>query len=335
MAWPPSAHFYLRMGATLLFLCLIVVAAALASGLVLTILFGMVYVVVTFQLPPVWMLSWILGGTTVSVLGLVAWEERNAPDHTVAATGATRVETEAYPTLVATVRTLCQHANAPVPTLYVAPTETPLSLVTGFSPRTARLVVSEGLLDSLPESELEAVLAHEIAHLKNRDVAVMTAATLPIAAAQRVVTLLTGHTQGVEYGQPSRASYADALLTLGLIAVPPLWLSGHLLWASFSRLREFAADSGAVSITGNPAALAAALRRIDDEVATRPTTDFRRVEISAFAIIEPDRDDPVGLFPPVGRPLTNLFTTHPPTSARVERLREATRRLETQHGSGK
>jgi heat shock protein HtpX len=322
------------MGATLLFLCLIVVVAALACGLVLTVLFGMIYVIVTFQLPTVQLLSWVLGGSAVCVLGIVAWEERNAPAHTVAATGATRVEQEAYPTLLATVRTLCQHANAPVPTLYVTPTETPLSLVTGFSPRAARLVVSEGLLDSLAEAELEAVLAHEIAHLKNRDVAVMTAATLPIAAAQRVVTLLTSHSQGVKYGQPSRASYADALLTLGLIAVPPLWLSGHVLWASFSRLREFAADRGAVATTGNPPALAAALRHIDDEVASRPTTDFRRVDISAFAIIESNRDDPVGLFPPVGRPLTNVFTTHPPTAARIERLREATRRMEPQNDPG-
>lgn len=331
MARSPNARLYVRMGGTLLLLCLTVVAAALATGLVLTLLFVVGYVLVTYQFPPIGVLLSVLGGSAFCVLAAVAWGERDAPDHLVAATGATRVEEADRPALVAVVRSLAQQADAPVPSVYVAPTETPLSLTTGFGPRTARLVVSEGLLDALPEAELRAVVAHELAHLKNRDTAVMTAATLPIAAAQRVVTLLIGRTRGVEYGQPSRAGYADALLTLGLLAVPPLWLCGHLLWASLSRSREFAADSGAVAITGDSAALAAALDRIDDDVAARPTADFRRVEVAAFAIVESDPHDPVGLFPPIGRPLTNLFATHPPTADRIERLQEATRTLEAQH----
>lgn len=322
------------MGATLSLLLLTVVGAALASGVVVTTLFVIVYVFATYDLPSVQFLLTVLGGSAACILGLVAWGERSAPGHAVSAIGATRIRKEDYPKLTSIVRSLSQQADTSVPSVYVAPTETPLSLTTGFRPRNARLVVSEGLLETLPEAELRAVVAHELAHVKNRDTAVMTAATLPIGAADRVVDLLAGRTRGARYGQPSRASYADALVTLGLLFVPPIWLCGHVLWASLSRVREFTADGGAIAITGDPAALATALERIDETIARRPTTDFRQVEVAAFAIVEADRTDPVGLFPPLGRPLTDVFATHPETRVRIERLREAAREQEKRRDSG-
>ena len=334
MVWSRNYHLYVRMSATLLLLFLTVVAAALASGLVLTLLFVIIYVFASYEFPPVQVLLPILGGSTVCILGVVAWGERSAPAHMVSALGATSIDEEDYPELMSSVRLLSQQADIPVPSIYVAPTETPLSLTTGFRPQNARLVVSEGLLDMLSEAELQAVVAHELAHIKNRDTSVMTVATLPIGAANRVVKILTGRTHGVHYGQPSRADYADALITVGLLFVPPIWLCSHLLWASLSRIREFTADRGAVAMTGDPAALATALRRIDETIANRPTTDFRQVEVAAFAIVEADRTDPGGVFPSLGRPLTDMFATHPETTTRIERLQLATREWETQPDSG-
>jgi heat shock protein HtpX len=316
------------MGATLLLLLFAVIVSALASGTVLTVLFIIIYVFASYEFPPVSLLLLILGSSTIGILGIIAWGERRAPDHVIPALGATRIDQAAESELVAKVRLVSQQANIPVPSVYITPTETPISLTTGFRPENARLVVSEGLLELLEDEELEAVVAHELAHVKNRDTSVMTVATLPIAAADRVITILTGKSHGVDHGQPSRVDYADALMTAGFVFFPPLWFCGYLLWASLSRMREFTADRGAVAMTGDPAALATALSRIDETIANQPTTDFRQVEVAAFAIIETDQGDPVGALSPFGRPLTNLFATHPSTSTRIERLGRATQELD-------
>lgn len=329
MVQSPTPTLYLRMGATLLLLLFAVIASALASGIVLTLLVIIIYVFASYEFPPVPFLLLVLSGSTIGILGLIALGERKAPDHAISSLGAGRIDEADYPELVSVVRLVAQQADTPVPRIYVAPTKTPISLTTGFRPKHARLVVSEGLLDTLADDELEAVVAHEIAHVKNRDTSVMTVATLPIAAADRVVTILTGKSHGVDHGQPSRVDYADALMTAGFVFFPPLWFCGYLLWASLSRMREFTADAGAVAMTGNPAALATALRRIDETIANQPTTDFRQIEVAAFAIIETDRTDSVGILSAFGRPLTNLFATHPSTSTRIERLQRITREMDT------
>lgn len=325
MPWRSNYQLYLRMGATLFFLFLTMVSTAVVSSVALTFLFFFIYLLFLFEVPSVQLLLTVLVGSMVCILAFVTWGERNAPDHTVSAVGATRIEEADHPKLMSMVRSLSHQAETPVPTVYVAPTETPLSLTTGFRPRNARLIVSKGLVATLEPAELRAVIAHELTHIKNHDTSVMTLATLPIGAADRVVTLLTGHTQGAKHGQPSRAGYADALMTLGLLLAPPIWLCGHILWASLSRTRESVADRGAATITGDPASLASALRRLDENVANRPTTDLRTVEVAAFAIVASNRADPVGVFPPIGRPLTNVFATHPATTVRIERLQTLTR----------
>lgn len=318
-------RLYIQILVMLPLLFLTLLATVFVSGIVLTFIFFYVYLITVAQVPSAELLLTVLGGSMVSMLGFVIWEERDAPEHLVAATGATRTEEEEYPQLLSLVRSLSQQVDTPVPRVYIAPTDTPLSLTTGYRPRSARLIVSEGMIAALEQDELEAVVAHELAHIKNRDTAVMTLATLPIGAADRVITLLTGHTKGVKYAQPSRASYADALMTFGLLLVPPIWFCGHVLWASLSRTREFAADSGAVSITGNPASLVSALRRIDEDITNRPTTDFRKVEIAAFAIVESNQNDSVGTFPLFGQLLVSVFSTHPETATRIERLQTINR----------
>lgn len=148
----------------------------------------------------------------------------------------------------------------------------------------------------------------------------MTAAALPVGAAERVRDLLGGPTAGIEHGVVSRATYVDALVLVGFILVVPVWILSSLCSASFARTREFAADRGAVAITNDPAALATALERIDDRIDDRPRTDFRQSSVAAFAIVEPRSETPRGLFRPLYQIKHRLFATHPPTQARLRRL---------------
>lgn len=322
MEWSPDRRLQLWIVVSLSALILTTLAAALAGG-----------IVVFFVAATLWTFAGsgadlLTGGIrTVLVvsasgviLSLVLWGERNAPEHAIAITGAQRVSEGEYPELRSTVRNIAHQVAIPVPAIYVAPTETPISLTTGFTAHTSRLVVSEGLLDALEEPELRAVVAHEVAHVKNHDAAVMTSATQPVAAAERVKELLGGPTAGIKHGVVSRADSTDAVLSVGLALVFPLWILSRSLSASFARTREFAADRGAVAITGEPAALASALKTIDSSLDERPTTDFRRTSIAAFAIVEPDAADPTGRLGLVTRVKRRLFSTHPPTQVRIERL---------------
>lgn len=307
-------------------LVLTVFLGAVASGIIIVFLGFLAYVFIAYptQLPPLWVFLTAVGVAALSVFFLVAWGERHAPAHTVAATGAHPIEDTAHTELLPLVRTTAQQIDTPVPTVYIAPTDAPLSLTTGFRPSQSRLILSEGLVTVLERAEIEAVIAHELAHVKNQDMAVMTIAALPVGAAGRVRDLLSGPTQGVRHGSPSRADYADALLTIGLLFAFPVAVGAHLLWASLSRAREFAADQGAVASTGEPAALASALERIERTLSERPPSDFRKTELAAFAIVEPDPIPSTGLFTTVRR----AFATHPRTADRIERLQSLARTYE-------
>jgi heat shock protein HtpX len=325
----------LRMAATLALLVVTILASSLASGAVVLLLLGGAYALVagashdspaaSLPLPEQSWLLPALGLAGVLVLGLVLWGERHAPEHAVATVGATPVTEADVPVFGRTVRRVAQQLDVPMPTLYVAPVEAPLSMTTGFRPENAHLVVSAGLLELLDERELEAVTAHELAHVANRDAAVMTAAALPTTAAERVRELLAGPSAGVQHGHVSRADHADAVMTVGLLVVAPVWFAARLLAASLSRGREFVADDAAVAITGDPASLATALERIDDELTDRPHTDFRRAEVASFAIVEPARREFSGVLGLLFGRFDQAFATHPPTSVRISRLRSATR----------
>jgi heat shock protein HtpX len=322
----PHARLSYWIGGTLCALGLTLFLGALASGVVIVFLGFIAYAFLVFpaQFPPLWMLYAAVGVAALSVLLLVAWGERHAPAHTVAAMGAYPIKETEHTEMLPLVRTTAQQFDTPLPTVYIAPTDAPLSLTTGFRPSRARLVISEGLIALLETAEIEAVIAHELAHVKNRDMAVMTIAALPVGAAGRIRDLLSGPTQGVEHGSPSRADYADGLMTTGLLFAFPVAICAHLLWASLSRAREFAADRGAAASTGEPAALASALERIDHRLAEHPTHDFRKTELAAFAIVEPSPPSSTGLFAGVRR----AFVTHPQTAERIERLQSLIRAYE-------
>lgn len=227
--------------------------------------------------------------------------------------GAREVTAEEHPGLHAQIERLAQTADLPKPTVAVADTRVPNAFAAGRSPEKATVCVTTGLLRRLDEDELAGVLAHEMAHVRNRDVAVMTVATFLSTVAFIVVRwgwLLGGRNRN------QAPVYAAVLLSLAV------WVLSFLLTRALSRYREFSADRGGALLTGDPAALASALMTIDDSMGSVPDEDLREhAEMNALFVV------------PIPRGLVaQLFRTHPATERRVERLRAMERELETAGG---
>lgn len=200
------------------------------------------------------------------------------------------------------VTRLAGQVDSPVPDLRVLPVEVPLCF-TVRSEGEAVVVVSTGLRERLDSAEFEAVLAHEVAHLANADHRLMTWTVAPLLAAEEFAD-----TYDADTWDPRELPWA--LFGKALV----LW--SRLATCLFSRGREYAADRGAARLTGEPAALASALERLDGTATGAPQTDLRRHatavdSLSVLPALDPARDAGGG-----------LLATHPPTEDRVDRLRE-------------
>ena len=223
--------------------------------------------------------------------------------------GARTVDENEYPKLHAQLGRLAQQADLSKPTVAVADNRTPNAFATGRSPSSAAVCVTTGLLETLDDEELEGVLAHELAHVKNRDVAVMTIASFLSTIAFLIVRW------GWLFGGRGRN---QAPLVVAIIVSLLVWVLSFLLIRALSRYREFAADRGAATITGNPSALATALMKISGRMDKVPDEDLReQAEMNAFFII------------PITRGfIGKIASTHPPTEKRIEKLRELEREME-------
>src|SRR6056297_4031125 len=224
--------------------------------------------------------------------------------------GAKEVTEDEYPDLHRKLGRLSQQADLPKPKVAVVDSKVPNAFATGRSQKNAAVCVTTGLLNALNRDELEGVLAHELAHVKNRDMMVMTIASF-LSTIAFLVVRWGWWFGGDDEGQPQ--------VWVAIVASLVVWIVSFLLIRALSRYREFAADRGGATITGKPSALASALMTIDGDMSKVPKRDLRdEAEMNAFFII-PIKSGIIG----------KLFSTHPSTEARVERLRELERQMES------
>lgn len=228
--------------------------------------------------------------------------------------GAKRVTRDQYPKLHDMVERLAQKSGLPMPKVAVMNTQIPNAFATGKSHKSSVVAVTSGIMDTLEEEELEGVIAHELAHIKNRDVLVLTLASLFSTVA---FFLMRYALFGGMYGGRSRDSGAGMLIVLLVAAVT--WFISFLIIRAISRYREFAADRGAAVTTGRPEMLASALLKISGRMKMVPQNQKQKVEgLNAFFIIPAISGDV----------LSKLFSTHPPVEERVRRLKEMQSLLE-------
>jgi len=220
------------------------------------------------------------------------------------------VTREELPRAYQIVERLTQRVGLPMPKIYVIPTDSPNAFATGRNPQHASVAVTQGILNLLNDEEMEGVLAHELGHVRNRDILISSiAATL--AGAITVIARMAGY--AAMFGGYGRSDDRDrgggAFGALFMMILAPI--AAMLIQLAVSRSREYAADDTGAHLTGNPYALASALRKLD--------AYSRRVPLPAtpstahLFIVQPF----LGMG---GLNLASLFSTHPPIAKRIERL---------------
>ena len=228
------------------------------------------------------------------------------------------------PQLHSLINRLAAQANLPKPRVAIVNTNLPNAFATGRSRRNAVVAVTTGLLDRLNTQELEAVLAHELTHIINRDMFVMTVATfLAMVASLLSNSLMWGaFFGGGGYGRrDSRDNQGGAIILLWLVSMV-VYAVSFVLIRALSRYREYAADRGSALITGAPENLASALMRIEGAIASGriPDRDLRQAQgVSALMIMPALR----------GESAMEIFSTHPSLQHRIERLQRMQRQMES------
>ncbi len=232
-------------------------------------------------------------------------------------TGAHEVSAAQAPELHGIIERLCQLADLPKPRVAMMDSAMPNAFATGRSPKKATVCVTRGLMDTLDRPEVEAVLAHELAHVKNRDMTVITFASLFATMASYIVQM--GMWFGFGGDDRDRRDGGNSIAMVYLVSVV-VWAVSFVLLRTLSRYREYAADRGAAILTGSPSHLASALLKIEGRMRRIPSGDLRQAQaMSAFYIM-----------PAVGRAaISELFSTHPSLEHRLERLRAMEQSMET------
>jgi heat shock protein HtpX len=221
------------------------------------------------------------------------------------AMGAREVSPQEAPELHAMIERLCIQADLPKPKVAVAHTSMPNAFALGRSQKSATVCATTGIMNLLTPSELEGVMAHELTHVKNRDVAIMTIASFFASVAAMILQFGFFFGGGGSDDDDNPSIFVVILVSLAVYAI------SFFLMSALSRYREFAADRGAALITGRPSALASALQKISSGMASIPQQDLRAAsELNAFFIF------PAG----TKNAVAGLFATHPPMEKRIAAL---------------
>jgi heat shock protein HtpX len=279
--------------------------------LVTMFLLGLVYAVLIAVL-----VASGVGAVTIAVIAAVLFALQFFTSDKIAlfSMGAREVSPREAPQLHAIVERLCIQADLPKPRVAIAQTAMPNAFAIGRSPKTATVCATTGILDLLSPAELEAVLAHELTHVQNRDVMVMTIASFFASIASFIVQM--GFWFGGAVDDRDNDNGPAFIVVILVSAV--VYMVSFVLLQALSRYREFAADRGSAIITGRPSALISALLKISGTMQMIPQRDLRAAsgELAAFYIFPPKAKQTVA----------TLFSTHPSLEARIAALQ----RLEAQ-----
>jgi heat shock protein HtpX len=220
---------------------------------------------------------------------------------------AREVSAAEAPRLHGMIAELANRRNMPMPRVYISPTAAPNAFATGRNPANAAVCVTEGILDLLDERELRGVLGHELSHVGNRDILI---ASVAAGLASMIMIVINIAQLGALFGFGGEDDDGPGLLEILLLAILGPLAAG-LIQAAISRSREFQADASGAELTGDPLALASALRRIQAGVKALPLAPSGQLgPASAMMIANP--------FSAGG--VVRMFSTHPPTAERVARL---------------
>jgi len=220
--------------------------------------------------------------------------------------GAVPISREDGPRIYQIVERLAGKANIPVPKIYMIPTDSPNAFATGRNPHHASVAVTRGILDICDDEEIEGVLAHELGHVRNRDI-LTSAIVATLAGAITFIGRMVFWGEMFGFGGGGNDREGGALSALAMMILAPL--AAVLIQLAISRSREYQADATGAQITGNPQGLARALKKIDER--------SKRVPMQ----VSPSMAHLYICAPLTGREMfSNLFSTHPPIQKRIERL---------------
>jgi heat shock protein HtpX len=289
--------------------------AGLSLRMILTgSMLGLLYVVFAVVLFEV--LSVGVVPMLVIVVGIALFQYFTSDKLALAASGAKIVDRDQAPELHAMIERLCAMADLPKPRVAVIDTDVPNAFATGRSPKHAAVAVTRGLWERLEPQEIEGVLAHELSHIGNRDVLIMTVASF-FAMLAGLLTRF-GIYGGMFGGGRGRDNNSVPVWLIVLVVSLVTYFLSQLLILAISRYREFAADRGSALITGAPEHLMSALQKISSDMFRIPQKDLREVEsMNAFFIIPAS----------VKGSMSQLFMTHPPLEKRLAALAEIAREM--------
>jgi heat shock protein HtpX len=256
----------------------------------------------------------------VIIVGIAAVQYWTSDRLALAASGAKIVSAEEAPDLHAMVERLCALADLPKPRVAVIPTQVPNAFATGRSPKHAAVAVTEGLWRRLDQQEIEAVLAHELSHIANRDVLIMTLASFfaMLAAFLTRVGLYSGMFGGGYDRRDSNGNNGVPIWLIIFVVSVVTYALSYILIRTISRYREYAADRGSALITGAPENLMSALQKIASGITQIPQQDLREVAgMNAFFIVPTNWRNQIG----------ELFMDHPPLEKRLAALAEISREM--------